>query len=834
MKSSFYSSPQKTNLLIICAFIVLVSKPFLFASDNPQNNSATENRALHFPKRGIVDTQPAAHWFEAMISGNGALGALVMGDPYNEQIIFSHGKLFLPWENPIPPVNTAAHLDEIRQMIFEGQYQKAADFVVELSKKQDPGYHHKRWTDPLIPAFDLLIKTHAPKQNQKNYARSVDYETGVVTVKWQDDNGTFERKIFISRADKIAVMQIRPLSSAKINCSIVLAQHPMDSANNYWQPHEKIKQGIKSTIMGSEDGWLWYRCAFAKRDEGYEALAKIIPANGSAESLGSEVLVENADRVLVLLKLELLEDLENSKLDSMRKTLNDTKPDFETLLEKHKQIHTDIYNRVKLNVGGSKENLTAEQLLKLREQEKLSPTLLERVFDADRYTILSCSGQVAPTLQGIWTGTWGTPWSSDYTLNGNVPSAIASYLCGNMPECMQGFFDYMDLLIPGSRINAKRLYNCRGILIASRTSTFGENNHFDRTWPMTFWTAGAGWLSYFFYDYWQYTGDKDFLLNRALPFMKEAALFYEDFLIEDQTGRFVFNPSYSPENAPSNTGSQSCINATMDIAVARELLHNLIDVCEQLKIETNNVKKWKKMLSNMPPYLINEDGALKEWAHPALADNYKHRHNSHLYPLFHGLSPEIAENPELIKACQTAIDKRMEYWGHYSGMAFGLVQIGLSSISLGDNDTVSFVFDRLAKKYHFRVLNSSHDQFNLFNVDIAGGFPAVIIQSLVNFQNDTLYLMPAFPKEFPEGKLEGARCRSRLLIKSLTWNSESIEIELVSEKKQTIDIQLPKSIESATINDKQKITPDTDIARIIQNIKLTPNEPTHIVILFKK
>jgi trehalose/maltose hydrolase-like predicted phosphorylase len=49
---------------------------------------------------------------------------------------------------------------------------------------------------------------------------------------------------------------------------------------------------------------------------------------------------------------------------------------------------------------------------------------------------------------------------------------------------------------------------------------------------MTFWTAGAGWVSQFFYEYYLYTGDKDFLAKRALPFMKEAALFYEDFLDE--------------------------------------------------------------------------------------------------------------------------------------------------------------------------------------------------------------------------------------------------------------------------------------------------------------
>jgi hypothetical protein len=108
----------------------------------------------------------------------------------------------------------------------------------------------------------------------------------------------------------------------------------------------------------------------------------------------------------------------------------------------------------------------------------------------------------------------------------------------------------------------------------SRTSSHGYNICFDEEYMHLFWTSGAAWASHFFYDYYLYTGDNEFLKNRALPFMKEAALFFEDFLYEGPDGRYIFNPSYSPENTPSNTDSQACINATMDIALVRELLTN--------------------------------------------------------------------------------------------------------------------------------------------------------------------------------------------------------------------------------------------------------------------
>ena len=60
---------------------------------------------------------------------------------------------------------------------------------------------------------------------------------------------------------------------------------------------------------------------------------------------------------------------------------------------------------------------------------------------------------------------------------------------------------------------------------------------------MTFWVTGAAWYSLFYYDYYMYTLDKEFLQKRALPFMEQAALFYEDFLKEGADGKYVFNPS---------------------------------------------------------------------------------------------------------------------------------------------------------------------------------------------------------------------------------------------------------------------------------------------------
>jgi alpha-L-fucosidase 2 len=161
--------------------------------------------SLNSPERGFVSSQPATDWEHALVSGNGKFGALVFGQPIDEKIILNHARLFMPLHEPLPPVHTGAHLKEIRQMLASGQYQKASDFVIDLSQKEN--YGPKRWTDPFIPAFDIRIKMAADGE-VKNYSRTVDFSTGVAAVNWSDKRGSYQRRLFVSRADDAVVLSI--------------------------------------------------------------------------------------------------------------------------------------------------------------------------------------------------------------------------------------------------------------------------------------------------------------------------------------------------------------------------------------------------------------------------------------------------------------------------------------------------------------------------------------------------------------------------------------------------------------------------------------------------
>jgi hypothetical protein len=75
-------------------------------------------------------------------------------------------------------------------------------------------------------------------------------------------------------------------------------------------------------------------------------------------------------------------------------------------------------------------------------------------------------------------------------------------------------------------------------------------------------------------------------------------------------------------------------DATMDVAVCREVLSNLLEALRVLEETDAQEERYRQLLAALPRYEINAEGGLREWVHPDLADVQTHRHMSHLYGLF--------------------------------------------------------------------------------------------------------------------------------------------------------------------------------------------------------
>jgi len=783
--------------------------------------------------KGMYNKKPALKWDEAYPSGNGIQGILVMGEPYDETIIFNHERLFLP-----VPVNASANVPDmsdelpmLRDMIRQGRYKEAtAGYISKIIEKGYPS--ELLWTDPFHPAFDLRIKTNKAG-NMADYRRWLDYSTGEVLVTWCDDRGTAERRSFVSRKCNTAVVRLSTFSEkdgespadgaaaaavSRTDYEISLAERnggehikpveisvckTADLSLNRLDQAGLQQSGTLLNSAAADDAWLLFKCLYEVGKGGYYGIVRLHLSGGSMSIQDNIIKIKDAGEVLMIARVVPFEDSGAFSINTDIAELAEIPADYTKLLEEHAAIHGELFSRMRLDLHDDQDNgsiLSNEEFMELADRGIIPPAFVERMHDFGRYLLISSSGQLPPNLQGVWNGVWNPPWSSDYTLDENLQMMMWPVLPGNMPELAQSYFNLIESYIEDWKTNARIFYGCRGVMSPSRSTTNGLHKHFCTDFPMMFWTAGAGWLAQMFYDYWQFTGDNNFLREHTVPLLREVALFYEDFLVTGIDGKYEFIPSYSPENTPSNSDSPTAINATMDIAVAKEVLTNLISACELLDIEKESIPKWKDMLEKMPDYLINADGALKEWAHPAFEDDYHHRHSSHLYPVFPGFEVTQEGTPELYSACLRAAELRLTD-GIEAITGWGLAHLANSSARLKDGELSYKALCRIMDKFLLQNLFTCHNEGELFQMDANLGFTAAIMEMLVFSVPGQIELLPALPSALSKGLAAGMLCRGGITLDELQWDMTGRYISAVfrSRTDQSVRVRVPGIIESYEI-----------------------------------
>jgi alpha-L-fucosidase 2 len=738
------------------------------------------------PERGSVSRLPARRWEDAFVSGNGRLGAMLFGAPNDEVLVANHCRLFLPLGNREIVPDLAAHVPELRRIIREKNYDEAMKFF--LGKAEGQGYPGLIPTDPYHPGFFINIRQPADGPVTE-YVRAENFRTGEVSVRWRDNRGEFRRRLFVSRTDNLIVVSLTGPVASELSFPPI-SPEARAAETGSWTA--KIGAGLIRSEQRTAADWVTYHNVYVKGKGGYDAAVRIIsrdmgrdrlllirivpwktplpkdqsqawayspdnpdfkrpgiykPAPAPAES---SVVAYRAPRDAAAL------------LPQLKASLAGLWTGYEALLSSHAAAHGALFDRVALDLGGGADRVrTTEELLDLaKTQKSLPPALMEKMYDAGRYMLICAAGELPPNLQGIWTGSWKPAWSGDFTLDTNVQAAMASACSANLSELMEGYFRLMESFYPEWRLNAKRIFGCRGVVTNIRASNTALELHWGN-FPGVFWTAGCGWLASFFTDFADYTGDREFLEKRGLPLLREIAAFYEDFLTEtDKDGRAVFIPSYNPE-----TGCG--LNATMDIAVAREALTKLIAAGD------GDSAKWRALLAKLPPYPINAGGELAEWPDGRLEP--EHRHHSQLYPCFQSFDPLFETDAALRKAAQASV--RAKIAGSDSGgeqSSFGRVQCGVAAAYLGLAEEAYGRLRVMAVKQSMTssLITSHEPNGDIFNTDGNGGIPQIVNMMLLQSRvrpgetesrasrfNSEIELLPALSKAWPTGKAAGLCAR---------------------------------------------------------------------------
>jgi len=606
------------------------------------------------PRRGFCSIAPAEWVSEALISGNGAMHIELMGDPYAEQILFHHESLLMPWKRPLAAPNMADIFPQVRQMVLDGKHAEAISLAVQRLNESPL----KQNTEPhrTIPAF--LMQFDLPKTaSVKNYLRTVDFENGEIKVAWTDEHGDWLRQTFVSRPDNVVVQLLTAPAGQSQNLRISFQKSAEWSMNNgmTWgnHPAKGVSKGVEACEVQQENflaDWI-YKCRLdpSVDNSGYAAVTRMVQNGGSTVGGKDSLAISAASSVMLLTRIEYFPDYSDEKVEALRKAVEGLAPDYPTLLERHSKVPSEMLNRVTVDFGGdSQYGLSVEELLSdQRSRPDYSPALLEKIFEMGRHWFTLNSGKYPSIAAGV---------------SSTIDLQTAGAVSGDLREGMDAYFNWMEGIAADCRANAKNIFGFRGTSYPLfPDKEMGVNFHYTAgtVWP--WWISAGGWRVRPFWDHYLVTGDQDFLRQRVVSAYKELALFYEDYLTAtDKNGKYIFAPSFSPENTTVSLDPSGpvLVNATMDIAVCREVLTNLIQACETLGVEGDNVAKWKAMLAKLPPYLLELDGTLKEWSWPTLQEHYNHRHISHLYGAWPGDEIDPDRTPSLAHAALIADRRR--------------------------------------------------------------------------------------------------------------------------------------------------------------------------------
>jgi len=748
------------------------------------------------PHHGFCSITPGKTTSEGITSGNGAMNIELTGDPYSEQVLFHHESLLKPWRRPLEAPKVADIFPQVRQMVMDGKYQEAIEFAFKEMKKGS--IKPNTWGHPTIPAF--LMSLDFPKTKLVNdYLRTVDFETSEANIYWNDKRGNWHRKTFTSRPDNVIVQLLTAPRGQFVNTRITLKEAPgrrRPSWNNESQERLVTSSGDSEVKKDFNEQRLIYKCLLdpSTDNSGYAGVVRVICNGGSTRMDNDTLVIKDTTSVMLLTRIEWFANYSEDRVDALRIAVEQLIPDYETLLDKHRAIQSEAMNRVTVDFGGasqygmSTEELFADQ----RSRIDYSPGLLEKIFDMGRYWFILTSGKY-PSMQA--------------ETNANINLQISPGVQGDFREGMDAYFNWMESLAPDFRVNAKNIFGMRGTHYSLWPDKgMGVTFHYSNAestgeiWPHPYWISAGGWCLRPFWDHYLVTGDVDFLRNRLVPAYKELALFYEDFLtVTDKDGNYIFVPSFSPENNPGNLNSSKMlvINASMDIEVCRGVLTNLIEACETLGTDAENIQKWKKMLEKMPPYLLESDGTLKEWAWPTLGERYNHRHVSHLYGIWPGDEIDPDRTPQLARAAMIADRRRTpERLAAHGRCHRALVGARLKDCFMVDTELRQLI----EQGYFATTLRSSHDPYAWPMPDAQGGIQTIMMEMLAYSRPGVIEVLPALPPSLLNGSINGILARTFARIDKLSWdmNTRTVDVTITSVIKQDITLIARYGIDDIT------------------------------------
>lgn len=776
-------------------------------------------------RHDIYQNKPASglgqRWRDCTPLGNGYTGVTLYGGTAADVLAVSRTDLWCEgWESSVPDVSHVLY--EMRALQKEGKLEEACNMMYDALN--DAKYNTNVAGMRTLGCVKFLFECDGV---YNRYRRVTHMDTGEVQIQYCLGKRSFERSCFVSRKRDVIVMHVVSENPSGFS----LSQGFYDSYEDTVREKRLRDRDGQFAQHKLADGCMIY----SSDNEGkYFGIVTKVISDGKVEMEENHIAVSGAkDSLLIIKAFSEAKNRERAERAAI-KAINACPQDYEKLYTEHKRLHASLYHKADIKLYFGRTFHSNEELLAGARENECSAELAEKIWRFGRYLFISGvdkNGLPFP-LYGLWPCGYQREWSQ-HVGNENVEIIHWHAAVGGLSNLIPPLINFYRSRMERFRENAKMLFGCDGIFVGAYLSP--NNSLATPHVPVILHFLGvAGWLSRHFYEYYLCTRDEKMFEESILPFMLEAATFYEDYIYEDENGMIELYPAVSPENSPSEyhnverwtaSGHPMPVtkNPTIEFAIMKELLTNLVEISKTYPNLSNRVSRWEEMLSKIPEYMINESGAIAEWMDKSVHDYYAHRHLSHVYPLFPGTEIEDNERFDLIPAFKKAVD--MRELGFMTG--WSLAHMSAIYARLKEGDKVFEALNMLTKVClldNFFTLHNDYrgmgitttgmgnETFAPIQLDALMGAVNAVQEMLLFVSQRNVKLLPACPDNFAKGT---AKLHFFDGTVNMQWDIETqaCRAEFMAIRDTSFSVELPfgKGREQVTLKAGEKYVIDTRV-----------------------